>query len=212
MESVNQLYESIYSENFSLEVFNELLLANSMLLFRYFAIIIIPSYYLALLFLIYNFSRTSIVTYYLLDNKKATPQLGRFVYADVLRHKRFPMLGDYLSLNWPMYLLLIAGFAGGVVLGYFWKQDLITMVVLGNVLGMALLAFFLPFYFSNQEALYNKYKSCFNDGMKNVTNYMLKNIQMNIDLSNEEKQKLEASLMDEPSDEEGNKKGSDEPN
>ena len=96
MDSINQLYESIYSENFSLEMMNELLLANDMMLFKYFAIIIIPSYFLAMLFLIYNFSRNSIVTYYLLDNKKASPQLGRFVYAKMFNDLIIDFLDDFL--------------------------------------------------------------------------------------------------------------------
>ena len=206
-DSVNQLYESVYSENFSLEMFNQMLLANNMILFKYLAIVIIPSYFIAMLFLIYNFSRNSIVTYYLLDNKKANPQLARYVYADVLRYKRFPMLGDYLSLNWPLYVLLIAGYVGGAILGYYWKQDLVTMVALGNVLGMLLTMFFLPFYFSYQETLYKKYKPYFDNGTKNVTTYMLQNIQRNIELSNEEKQKLEEALKEESD----NKKDSEEP-
>lgn len=211
MDAVNQLYESIYSENFSLDMFNNLLLANNMMLFKYFATIIIPSYFMAMIFLIYNFSRNSIITYYLLDNKKGSPQLARYVYSDVLRYKRFPMLGDYLSLNWPLFLLLIIGYAGGSVLGYYWKHDIFTMIALGNILGMLLNAFFLPFYFSNQEVLYNKYKPYFDNGTKNVTTFMLQNIQRNIDLSNEEKERLQASLMDENGDEESNKKDSEEP-
>ena len=58
------------------------------------------------------------------------------------------------------------------------------MIVCGNVLGAALTMFVFPFYFANQEALYEKYKVYFDTGLKNVTNYMLQNIQKNIDLSN----------------------------
>lgn len=208
---INELYETIYSDTFSLESVNEILMANNAILFNYLAIVIMPSYFLAVLFLIYNLSRNSISVYFLADNKKGSPQLARFVYADVLRHKRFPMLGDYLMLNWPLYVLLAIGFAGGAVLGYFWKQDLLTMIVSGNVLGALLTMLFLPFYFGNQEALYEKYRMYFDQGVKNVTNYMLQNIQKNIDLSNEEKQRLQESLLDDNNEEESNKKDSEEP-
>lgn len=211
VEMINELYETIYSDTFSLESVNEILMANNAMLFNYLAIVIMPSYFLAVLFLVYNLSRNSITCYFLADNKKGSPQLARFVYADVLRHKRFPMLRDYLILNWSLYVLLAIGFAGGAVLGYLWKQDLITMIVAGNVLGALLTMFFMPFYFGNQEALYERYKVYFDNGVKNVTNYMLQNIQRNIDLSNEEKQRLQETLLDDNNDEESKKKDSEEP-
>ena len=71
--------------------------------------------------------------------------------------------------------------------------------------------FVFPFYFANQEALYEKYKVYFDTGLKNVTNYMLQNIQRNIDLSNEEKERLEQTFLDDNKDEESKKKDSEEP-
>ena len=211
VEMMNGLYETLYSESISLEKINELLMANNALLFNYLAIVLIPSYSIATLFLIYNVSKNSITSYFLADNKKGNPSLARYVYADVLRQKRFKLLKDYWTLNWPLYLVLLIGFGGGAVLGYFWKQDLITMLVCGNVIGALLTMFVFPFYFANQEALYEKYKIYFDRGIKNVTNYMLQNIQRNIDLSNEEKERLEKTLMDDDKGEEGKKKDSEEP-
>ena len=211
VDMINNLYDTIYSETLSLEKVNEILMANDALLFKYLAIVIIPSYFCAVLFLIYNVSRNSITSYFLADNRKGTPQLARYVYMDVLRNKRFSLFKDYWSLNWPLYVVLILGFSGGAVLGYFWKQDLIYMIVCGNVLGAALTMFVFPFYFANQEALYEKYKVYFDTGLKNVTNYMLQNIQRNIDLSNEEKERLEQTFLDDNKDAESKKKDSEEP-
>lgn len=211
MEMINSLYDTIYSETLSLEKVNDILMANNALLFNYLAIVLIPSYFTAVLFLIYNVSRNSITSYFLADNKKGTPQLARFVYMDVLRNKRFAMFKDYWMLNWPLYVALIIGFGGGAVLGYFWKQDLITMLVSGNVIGATLTMFVFPFYFANQEALYEKYKVYFDSGIKNVTNYMLQNIQRNIDLSNEEKERLKKTFLDKQNEDENNKKDSEEP-
>ena len=211
VEMINSLYDTIYSETLSLEKVNEILMANDAILFRYLVIVLMPSYFIAVLFLIYNISRNSITSYFLADNKKGNPQIARYVYGDVLRNKRFALLRDYWILNWPLYVLLIIGFGGGAVLGYFWKQDLLTMITCGNVLGALLTMFVFPFYFANQEALYERYKVYFDQGLKNVTSFMLQNIQRNIDLSNEEKERLEQTFLDDNPKDESNKKDSDEP-
>ena len=111
---------------------------------------------------------------------------------------------DYWALNWPLYVLLLLGFGGGAYLGYVWGQNyssfysdvVTTMVSCGFVFGAVGASLFMPFYFSNQEVLFDSYKDEFEVSMNNVTNFMLQNIQRNIDLSNEEKERLKQSLID----------------
>ena len=123
---------------------------------------------------------------------------------------------DYLSLNWPLYLLFTIGFAGGIALGYFWKQDISYMFSLALSCSALCVTFFLPFYFSNQEVIYDKYDVYFQRGTEAVAKRLVNMMQQNIDLTLEEKKRIEDSLENrnnplEDNKEEGNKKDSDEP-
>ncbi len=215
LDSLNALYEYIYSEEATLGGLNSIIMSNDGVLFKYFCISVFPAFYIASTFFIYNLSRNSIMIYYQMQYRHLNSRFSRFVYAETLRKKRFSMLGDYLLLNWPLYALLLAGFAGGTILGYYWQHDFFTMLACGILAAGVLVTFFLPFYFGNQEALYDKYASTFEESTQNVTRYMLASIQRNIELSNEEKQQLEKNLMDSgiesKEEDEDNKKDPDGP-
>lgn len=186
------------------------------ILLVYTSIVIFPSLYLALIFMIYNMSRTSIVIYYKMQLGNVDNRFSKLVYGDVVRQGRMKMFSDYMSLNWPMYVLLALGFAGGTVGGYLWKHDLVYMISMGLLGGAALFMFFLPFYFGNQEALYDLYADKFVKSTNNVTKYLLQSLQTSIDLSIDEKEDLEKKLSNltgplEDDDQNDNKKDPDGP-
>lgn len=195
-ESVENLYVTLESGDLTLENLNEILYAHGDVLFNYMCSVLFPAIFLAILFLIYNLSRNSLMIYYRLNLKGVNGRFVAMVYRDTVRRNRMRMLGDYFKLNWPLYLLLVAGFVGGILGGYFWKKDLITMLSLGLLGGTFLSSFFLPFYFGNQEALFDFYANEINISSNNVTKYMLMSLQSNIDLSVEEKERLEKALND----------------
>ena len=204
VDAINHLYEVLYSEGFTIEEFSEVFTAYDGILFKYFCFTILPTLYIGLTFLIYNCSRNSIMIYYQMNHISINPRLSRFIYLDAVRRNRFRMLGDYLMLNWPLYVLLLAGFGVGSYLGYILGaninviySDILTTMVTSGFIGAAVLSsFFLPFYFSNQEVFFDKYRAEFEKSTTNVTSFMLHNIQRNIDLSNEEKEKLEKAFQD----------------
>ena len=213
LDSVNAFYAFMNSEETTLDLdkLNSILMMNDAVLLKYLIIAVIPSFYLGALFLIYNNSRNSLMIYYQMTHHHMNPRFSRYVYLDSLRGRRTKMLGDYLLLNWPLFLLLVFGFGGGAVIGYFSQRNLTTMLACGNVSAALLVTFLLPFYFGNQEALYDEYAANFENSTKNVTNMMLESIQRNIDLTLEEKQRLEESLsLKKDEDTESNKKDSEE--
>lgn len=191
VDSVEAFYALINNVTFSIDEFNNVLYMNNGILFRYISIVMFPSLYLGLLFMLYNMSRASIVIYYKMQVLKVDSRFAKFVYADVVRHGRMKMFKDYMTLNWPLYVLLAAGFIGGTIGGYLWKHELFFMMSLGLVGGAALAMLFFPFYFGNQEVLFEHYAERFAKSTNNVTNFLLQNLQNNIDLSIEEKKKIE---------------------
>ena len=120
---------------------------------------------------------------------------------------RNEMRKDWFSLNWPMLVLSFVGMLAFGALDFFLikRIDLLpTFVLVG---GVALLMFYLPFYFANMETIYKKYETNFKEGNQEAIETILSRIQSSIDLSEEEKRNLEASLrgQDNQNDEDGDK-------
>ncbi len=193
LESLNNLltsYEFTYAD-----IMNALS-ANNYLLFNYLTISIVPAFFLAVLFFIYNLSRYSVIVYYKMHLKRTDSRFAKLVYQFALRGRRMEMLGAYLSLNWPLYFLLLLGFGGGAFLGYYFYQDLMKIFAFGMVGGAALGTFFLPFYFSNMQAFYDMYAPLYKDVTKAVTSSLIGNLQSDIEFSEQEKERLEETLAD----------------
>ena len=214
IESLNALYETVYEYNFTYDDLVNIFNMNGGILFTYLCAVILPSLFLAILVIFYSTSRSSIMIYYKMSAKNVSNRFAKLVYSDVLHHKRMAMFKDYWTLNWPLYMLLILGFVGGAIGGFFWKGDLVFMLSLGLVSGAVLGTFFLPFYFGNQETLYDTYAPQFISSTGNITNYLLNTLQKDIDLSIEEKEKMKENLSNlnnplEDEDQNDNKKDPD---
>ena len=192
--SVNSFYTLIYSYDFTYQDIVNALEANNYLLLNYVAIVMIPAYFLALIFFIYNLSRYSLMIYYKMHLRRTDSRFAKLVYQFSLRGRRMMMLRDYLSLNWPLYLLLVIGFGGGSFLGYFFYKDILKMLSFGLLGGAITGTFFLPFYFSNQQALYDMYVPVFTEVTKQVTTSIIGNLQSDIEFSEQEKERLEETL------------------
>ena len=196
VEAINYMYAAVETNEVTIETLEQILAMHNGILSIYFAIVIVPAFFIAVLFLIYFISRFSVSIYMRFRAKAINSRFVRFVYGDVVRRKRGEMLFDYLSLNWPLFILLIFGFAGGSVLGFYWQHDFTTMLACGMILGALLSSFFLPFYFPNQEALYDKYEVEFRNSANNIARMLVRNIQNDIEISQEEKERLEKAIAD----------------
>ena len=60
----------------------------------------------------------------------------------------------FFALNWPLLLILIAGMTGGVILSIYAFDNYALSGVLGLCVGTAAMFAFLPFFFANNEAIY----------------------------------------------------------
>ena len=196
VDAMNYMYAVLETNDVTMETLEGVLTMNNGILAVYLSIIVVPAFFIAILFLVYFISRYSVSIYMRFRARAINSRFVRFVYSDVVRRKRGEMFKDYLSLNWPLFLLLIIGFAGGAVLGFYWQHDFITMLTCGMVLGAFLSSFFLPFYFPNQEALFDKYEVDFKNGANNIAQMLVKNIQNDIEISQEEKERLEKAIAD----------------
>lgn len=169
---------------------------NGGVLNLYMIIITTPSFFISALLLIFCVSRNSLSIYLRMNLQNTNPRFVRLVFNDAIRRNRFRLMGDYILLNWPLFIILTFGFSGGAVLGYFISSEITFVIAMGLVMGAFLSSFFLPFYFPNNEALFEKYEKQFFISSKNITDLLLKSIQENIEFSMEEKEQLERSLSE----------------
>ena len=194
--SIKSLNELLYSYEFTYEDIVNQFSAHNYLLLNYFSIVVIPSFFIALIFFIYNLSRNSVMVYYKMQLKRTDSRFAKLVYQFAIRGRRIEMLRNYLSLQWPLYLLLVLGFAGGSVFGYYFYHDILKMLAFGLTGGALLGMFFLPFYFANQQAFYDMYAGLYHEVTKQVTSSLIGNLQADIELSEQEKERLQETLSD----------------
>ena len=194
--SVNTLYQLLYSYEFTYEDIVNQFTSNNYLLLNYIVISFVPAYFIALIFFIYNISRYSMMVYFKMHLRRTDSRFAKLVDQFALRGRRMEMVRNYLSLQWPLYLLLVIGFAGGSVFGYYFYHDIMKIVAFGLTGGALLGAFFLPFYFSNQQAFYDMYAGLYSQVTKDVTSSLIGNLQADIELSEQEKERLEETLSD----------------
>ena len=143
---------------------------------------------------IYSMSFASISVYYRNNIINGTGSLINLAVNNTYAKNRSQMRRDWFILNWPLLVLSLLGSIGGAALAIFVFKDvtlLSALVILGSV---ALLLFFLPFYFSNMETLFERYEGSFKEGHKQAIEMILARIQASIDLTEEEKKGLEESF------------------
>ena len=149
---------------------------------------------LSMLAFIYYISFSSLSIYYRANVAFGATALLKMSVGNTFARHRSEMRKDWFSLNWPMLALSFAGMIGFAILDLLLVKriDLLpTFVIVG---GVALLMFYLPFYFANMETIYKKYEMNFKEGNQEAIETILRRIQSSIDLSEEEKKNLEASL------------------
>ena len=157
---------------------------------------------ISVLWFIYSSSFNSLSIYYRLNVRGGTPSLIRLAINETYARCRGKMRSDWFKLNWPTLALSLLGSVASGLFVYFVIKDISffpAAITLGSV---ALLLFFLPFYFSNMEVIYSRYIDAFKNGNKMAVEAVLARIQSSIDLSEEERRQLEDSFKEDSKEEE----------
>ena len=207
VDAMNTFYSLIEDSSFNMNDLNNVLTMNNYVLLNYACIVLFPSIYAAIIFFIYKITRYAITIYLRSSLGEVNNRFVSYVFRNVTHNNMKKTLRSYFSLHWPLFVLLIIGLVGGTVGGFFIRQDVLFVMTFAIVSASLLVTFYLPFYFSNQEALFTYFDNDFQKGIINITNKLLVDIQKNIDLSNEEKEELEKKIssLNNPLDDEENK-------
>ena len=188
------VFNYINNAEFTYEELIALLTQNDNMLLTFIVYISAVAIPLSMLAFIYYISFSSLSIYYRANVAFGAAALLKMSVGNTFARHRSEMRKDWFSLNWPMLALSFAGMIGFAILDLLLVKriDLLpTFVIVG---GVALLMFYLPFYFANMETIYKKYEMNFKEGNQEAIETILRRIQSSIDLSEEEKKNLEASL------------------
>ena len=60
----------------------------------------------------------------------------------------------FVGMNWPLFAIIIAGMVGGCILSIMVFRNYGICGAVGLSMGIAVSSIFLPFYFSNMEAIF----------------------------------------------------------
>ena len=187
-------FNYINNAEFTYEELIALLTQNDNMLLTFIVYISAVAIPLSMLAFIYYISFSSLSIYYRANVAFGAAALLKMSVGNTFARHRSEMRKDWFLLNWPMLALSFAGMIGFAILDLllFKRIDLLpTFVIVG---GVALLMFYLPLYFANMETIYKKYEMNFKEGNQEAIETILRRIQSSIDLSEEEKKNLEASL------------------
>ncbi len=94
----------------------------------------------------------------------------------------------FWALNWPFLPIMLGGGIASVLICNSLGLDSYHAAVISETICLFLLIFFLPFYWSNMEALADEFEPVFRETSIQLASYSFKKIDMNDD-ANQEKEK-----------------------
>ena len=172
----------------------------------------LAGYFTFIMSLCYN----TIGVYFRTLLKPTALMFGKYSINSAIKANRRVIYKDFLILNWPLILLGIVGALAGGALSIYLTKDYINLPEFGLIGALLLMSFYFPMYLANMNALYEKYKYIVILGVNKSIKDTIEKIQRNVDLSEEDRQRIEDTLKECNDDiremEENNKKDSDDQN
>ena len=104
---------------------------------------------------IYLCSKNSVSLFYRLNNYKITGIYISKIHSLVMKNNKKTFLKYYWSLNWPLIVFFIGGFALGSYVGYLYQFNATSLYTFGLIIAIFIAYFFYgPTYLANKEAIY----------------------------------------------------------
>ena len=191
-------FESITNTSLTTVAYNDAiqgyLSANNDMLYVFFNLIFIPSSFLSSLAFIYFISLESFSVFVRLNVPQNPPEFIRIAVKEAIKKQGRSFYGTYFGLNWPLFLLLIIGFVGGLTISLQFIGDVALASNIAMISGLGLTSLFVPFYFSNMEAIYSFLDKDVRAISKKLTEQMILDIQAQRNLVEKEAELLSKTL------------------
>ena len=154
------IYQSLYNSlATSYESFYNVLAANETFVNEMLIFVEIPTLFLSSFFYLYLTTKSSISLFIRTEPTLFTGKFCTYLNAKVLRNNRKEITPLFIKLNWPLFVLFILGFAGGVIVGYLVFKDYGSIFSISLAISIILsFGVYGPRLESNNEAIYLKYK------------------------------------------------------
>ncbi len=150
--TLNQVIESVSDMSITVEQYQAALDANGGELGHFMDLTNAVNFLIfAFSFLFFIFKEE--ITIYFTVIAKRIP-LAHQIARKAVRDNYKKYLKAHWALNWPLFLIIIAGMVGGCVLSILVFKNYAICGAVGLAMGIALSSIYLPFYFSNMEAIF----------------------------------------------------------
>ena len=169
---------------------------NNNALLLYIAIVMLPAYILAVGFFIYNISRNSLGIYLRINMANNDPNYIKMVSRQANRFYRWKIVKSWFSLNWPMIVLFFLGSIGASIASILLTQNPFITISASVAGGVLLLAFFMPFYLCNMEAIYDTFAPAYQVAAQQVNDLIKRTAEENARRAQEEKEFFDKMLKE----------------
>lgn len=199
IDSINEFISLFRTNALTAENMQALLEANDGELSKFVNLTNGISFLIASLAFIVFISREAITIYTRLSlrNIPLANQIARATMR--VNYKHFNMA--FFALNWPLYVLIIVGMLIGMLISIYGLNNYVIASSIGLSTGVALSTLFLPFYFANQEAIFD-YLSI---DIQSLSEEYVKDVFMKYGVNIEVKEEKVEDNKNDPSDEDRNK-------
>ena len=151
----------------------------------------VAMFYFAFMFLI---EKNSISMFHRMENLSGSGKLMSDVHTLVYKNNKKLFLKYYLGLSWPLFDLIVGGFALGAYLGTLYQVNATVMCVIGIGTSLVLsLTIYGNMHLASKEAIYHVFK----EEYINETNKIKKRVIKTLDSLIEEINKTNESKSDE---------------
>ena len=155
----------------------------------------------------HHFSVNSIKYNYNFTSKMPLPMADlNLISRNVLKQTRKQFYKEYYKSTWFLGLILIIGYAAGVLIPYFFINniDIEQINVIGVGLAFTLLLFFVPYFVNVTNLIFAKYRSMYFETLIDLSKKSLDELKKNNAIS-EDKEKEILNVLESQKDDENKK-------
>lgn len=138
------------------------------------------SFFFATYMFLHHFAVNSIKYNYNFVSKMPLPMQDlNLIFKLVLKNNRRDFYKQYYKSFWFLGLIYMLGFAGGVVISYFFIPgvDMVQMCIIGLFLAFVFLLLFIPYFLNTSQLIFNNYRSSFVDTLIDLSKQSLEQMK-----------------------------------
>lgn len=192
--SVNELLEAMKVND--TDLINGILLRPEIQTLFY--VSYIPGFGMGVMVAFLSASFNSMSLYYKVNNPTVNPAFSSKIYLIAKNSIRGSLIKEYWALNWPLFVLFIAGYCGGACISYFSELNYVFGQVIATLVGLGATILYMPLFVTNLENIYLSHKdtwdkapALFAERMQAALTAQMGSIQAQMNELNKQKQDLE---------------------